>query len=152
MCSSSLTLQRSVCVQTAAWLLELFIQIPFFLLVSAVGVETVIYIELIGSWSFAVSSGLDFSQFWLEHLGLQHCSHCRKSMKRARLSQTKGWCNQVSCLWQGTEVGGCKHALFIFTANPLYFWELVVQAPLNLYCTWTSVFMSCREVYSPWIY
>lgn len=43
-------------MQTAGWLLERFIQIPLlFLLVSALGVETVIYVGLIGSWSFAIS-------------------------------------------------------------------------------------------------
>lgn len=36
-------------MQTAGWHLEHFIQIPFFLPVSALGVETMTYIGLIGS-------------------------------------------------------------------------------------------------------
>lgn len=65
-------------MQTAGWNLEHFIEIPFFLPVSALGVETMTYRGLIGSWSFAVSYVLDFSQFSLEHLGLQQHSHCKE--------------------------------------------------------------------------
>lgn len=56
----------------------------------------------------------------------------------------KDWCNQVFWLWWGPEVRGCQHVVML-TLKPQ---AIGSPGTFSRSCTWTTVFMSCRGLFS----